>query len=386
MTSAFLFGICLFLLALLTIAISNRVLVRRLEDYSAPQEFPKVSVLVPARNEEENIEACVQSLLGQRYPDFEVLVLNDESEDLTAEIVLKLAKSSPRLRVFQGKPLPLGWLGKSWACAQLAGFAEGELLLFTDADTRHEPDAIAAAVAAIHDEQADLLAVWPKLLAESMGEKLLVPLIPWSVFSILSIPIAHRLRFPALSAAIGQFLLFKRSAYISIGGHEGVRQHVAEDLALARRVKRNGLRWRIVDGQRHVRTRMYSDFRTTWRGMGKNLYAAFDYRSVLLVLAWLWLVVVAWAPILTIVAATTSGSITNVSLLLAGFAIGLMLAVWLIGLQNMKQPLALALLYPLLIAIGFLVSVQSLLITRSGLATWKGRRLVGSGKSAESVQ
>lgn len=386
MSSAFLIGICLFLLALLTIAISNRAVVRKLEEYSAPQEFLKVSVLVPARNEEANIEACIQSLLGQRYPDFELLVLNDESEDLTSEIVAKLAKTSPRLQVYQGNPLPLGWLGKSWACAQLAGFAEGELLLFTDADTRHEPDAIAAAVAAMQDEQADLLAVWPRLLAESWGEKLLVPLIPWSVFSILSVPLAYRLRFPALSAAIGQFLLFRRSAYFSIGGHEGVRQHVAEDLALARRVKRNGLRWRIVDGQRHVRTRMYSDFRTAWRGMGKNLYAAFDYRSILLVLAWLWLVMVAWVPILIIAAAIASGSIPEAYIQLAGIAIGLMLAVWLIGLQNMGQPLSLALLYPLLMAMGFLVSLQSLLLTRSGLATWKGRRLVGSGKSAESVQ
>ena len=204
MSVPFLLGICLFLIALLAISLSNRIVVRRLGDYAAPAKLPMVSILVPARNEEANIEACVRSLLAQNYPDFEVLVLDDESEDRTFGILTELAETHTRLRAFGGKPLPEGWLGKSWACAQLAELAQGELLLFTDADTLHEPDTALSAVAAIQGERADLLAVWPRLLAESLGEKLLVPLISWSVFSILSISLAHRLRFPALSAAIGQ--------------------------------------------------------------------------------------------------------------------------------------------------------------------------------------
>jgi chlorobactene glucosyltransferase len=218
MSSAFLLGICLFLGALLAISLSNRFVLRRLGDHPDLRELPKVSILVPARNEEANIEACIRSLLAQNYPDFEVLVLDDESEDRTFSLVAELSGADSQLRVFRGKPLPEGWLGKSWACAQLAGFARGKLLLFTDADTVHEPDTAASAVAALQSERADLLAVWPRLMAESLGEKLLVPLIPWSVFSILSLAVAHRLRFPALSAAIGQYLLFRRAAYFDIGG------------------------------------------------------------------------------------------------------------------------------------------------------------------------
>jgi hypothetical protein len=131
---------------------------------------------------------------------------------------------------------------------------------------------------------------------------------------------------------------------------------------------------------------MYDDFTTAWRGMRKNLYAAFDYRSILLVLAWLWLTVVAWVPILTFGMAAVSGSISEASILLAGWAVGLMLVVWLISLRSTGQSLALAFLYPILITMGFLVSIQSLLLTRIGLASWKGRRLARAGKTAKSAR
>jgi chlorobactene glucosyltransferase len=131
---------------------------------------------------------------------------------------------------------------------------------------------------------------------------------------------------------------------------------------------------------------MYRDFKMAWRGLGKNLYAAFDYRSVLLVLAWLWLAVVAWVPILTLGLAAIEGTVGELSILLAGLAIGLMLTLWLIALWSMGQSPALALLYPALITMGSLVSLQSLLMTRTGRATWKGRRLARTGKSVESVR
>lgn len=381
MSEPFLWGICLFILGLLVISVTNRLAIHKLGQFAPALEYPLVSVLVPARNEEANIEGCLRSLLAQDYPNFELLILNDDSEDGTTAILDSWNDKDERLHVYQGEPLPTGWLGKNWACAQLANYARGELLLFIDADTRHDSGTLSSAVAALLHERADLIAVWPELAAVSIGEKLVVPLISWCVFSILSIPLAHRLKFAPLSVAIGQFLLFRRSAYIAIGGHTAVRQHAAEDLALCRRVKRAGLRWRLVDGQQKVRTRMYRNFREAWRGLGKNLYAAFDYRTLLLVLAWLWLVVVAWSPLVVLGYAALGGAISETLLMGTLLAIGLMLAVWTINLLTTWQSPVLAVLYPLLLGVGFVVSLQSLVLTRAGLATWKGRRLETSGKA-----
>lgn len=364
-----------FPLLLVVISLSNQLAVRRLGESPDSPARPMVSVLVPARNEAGHIAACLQALLDQDYPSFEVLVLDDESEDDTPAILAELAAADERLTTYRGRPLPAGWFGKSWACAQLADHARGDLLLFTDADTRHSPGTLNAAVNAAQQEGADLLAVWPRLEAVGLGERLLVPLIPWSVFSILSIPIAHRLPYAALSAGIGQFLLFRRRAYREVGGHAAVRRHAAEDLALCRRIKRRGLRWRMVDGREFVHTRMYTSLREAWSGLGKNLYPAFGYRPGLLLGAWLWIAAAAWAPLISLAGAALRGGSDGSAIGLAMAAIASMLTSWIILLRNMRQPVLLAALYPILIANGVLIAIQSMLLTRAGRATWKGRRL-----------
>lgn len=371
-------GICAFVLAQLAIVISNRRSLIRLERLAPPTDFPLVSILVPARDEQAVIGQCLRSLLAQDYPRFELLVLDDGSTDSTPAILREMALADPRLEVLTGAQLPTDWLGKNWACAQLAERAQGELLLFTDADTHHRPGALRAAVAAMQDQQADLLAVWPKLEVGGLGEQLVVPLIPWSVFSMLSLPLAQRLRLPALSAAIGQFLLFRRTAYRAIGGHAAVRSHAAEDLTLVRRIKRAGLRWRLVDGQRLVSTRMYLGLRAAWAGLSKNLYPAFDYRGLPLVLGWGWLNLVAWAPVVTLALAALGGG-APVALPTAMAAAGGQLLLWALIADWHGFRIWLALLYPLLLAIGLALAVNSLWSTRAGRARWKGRPLSTSG-------
>ncbi len=147
-------------------------------DYPAQQGFPRVSILAPARNEEQNIGPCVESLLAQRYPNYEVIVLNDDSSDRTGEILAQFAVAGDRLRVVNGTPLPPGWLGKNWACHQLAQVADGELLLFVDADTRHSESMLEHAVAALEAEQADLLSAIPREEVVTWAERLVVPIIP----------------------------------------------------------------------------------------------------------------------------------------------------------------------------------------------------------------
>lgn len=370
-------GIVLFVLAQLAIALSNRRAVQPSATAAAPGPQPLVSILVPARNEQASIAACVQSLLAQEYPRFELLVLDDQSSDRTPAILHGLAAGDRRMRVIRGAPLPPGWLGKNWACAQLADQARGELLLFTDADTRHQPGALRNAVAALFGRQADLLALWPLLQADGLGEQLIVPLIPWSVFSILSLPLAERLSTPVLSAGIGQFLLFRREAYREVGGHAAVRSHAAEDLALVRQIKRAGLRWRLMDGQSWVTTRMYRSMRQAWDGLRKNLYPAFGYRALPLLLAWGWLNLTAWLP-LAVLARPALGPARELepqAVVLAAVGVGAALLLWGLVLRWFGFSAWQAVLYPIRIAVGLVLAADSVWSTRTGRARWKGRRL-----------
>ena len=222
------------------IALSNTWVLRRARRHAPPAHLPRVSVLVPARNEEANIERCVASLLAQDYPDFEVLVLDDESTDGTGCILARLAAADPRLRVLSGRPLEAGWRGKNWACAQLAAQANGELLFFTDADTHHQPQTLRAFATALIGEGADLLGGFPRQEVETLGEQFIVPFFSWVVYCFTPLALGYRLRFPALSTAVGQALLFRRAAYEGIGGHRAVRAAIVEDLALARQIKAHG--------------------------------------------------------------------------------------------------------------------------------------------------
>jgi chlorobactene glucosyltransferase len=364
-----------FVLVLLLIALSNLRSLRQLGDWPLCPRFPRVSVLVPARNEEYNIGPCVRSLLAQDYPDFEVLALDDDSSDGTRQVLAILAAEDPRLQVLEGKPLPHDWLGKHWACHQLAQAANGELLLFTDADTRHHPRTLSDAVAALLAEQADLLSAIPQLEIRSWAERLAVPVVPWSIFCFLPLALAHRLPTPTLSATVGYYMLFRRHAYEKIGGHASVRQHAVDDLALGRSVKAHGLRWRLVDGQKHIRCRMYQDFRQVYEGFTKNLFAAFEYKVLIFVFVWVWVGMVFLEPLLVAVLGLLIVPLPALSVRLAVISIAVSLLLWGITHWRFGFPLYLALLYPLTIILAVIIALRSMVLTLAGRTTWKGRTL-----------
>ena len=212
----------------------------------------------------------------------EILVLDDHSSDGTSELVQDLARQNPRLRLLQGKDLPPGWTGKAWACQQLANEAQGEYLLFIDADTRLADLTLSQAVDHARREKADLLSLWPYLESKTWSERLVIPFV--HLFILLYLPHWMGGRSASLGAANGQFLLFRREAYEKIGGHTAVRGHLVEDIALARKMRAAGLRVLNRDGTNPnqpialVRCRMYDHFRDLWDGFTKNLYPAFDGR------------------------------------------------------------------------------------------------------------
>ena len=257
-------------------------------------DAPLVSILVPARNEALNIAACAGSLLVQDYPNCELIVLDDHSEDGTGDVLhgLGVSESGKQARLLRGEALPPGWCGKNWACDQLARAARGKFLFFTDADTQHAPGTVAAAVAYARRHRADLVSAWPRLVTKTWSEKLIIPMIVllgmtlyphWLVLLLqrwprLAAPVPMRFR-RLLGAANGQFMFFTRAAYAQIGGHEAVRDHVVEDVALGRAVTARigeGMRLRNCDSQAFSTVRMYRSLAEVWEGFTKNLRAAFE--------------------------------------------------------------------------------------------------------------
>jgi chlorobactene glucosyltransferase len=259
----------------------------------ADDDAPLVSILVPARNEARCIGPCVSSLLAQDYPNFELIMLDDHSEDGTGEIArrLGLGEMGDR-RVIAGEALPAGWTGKGWACHQLSRAAKGHYLFFTDADTTHAPGTVSAAVAKAREDRADLLSAWPRLITETWSEKLVVPMVVflgmviyphWLVVLLQRLPsVAARLpdrERRLLGAANGQFIFFTRAAYDRIGGHAAIRDHLVEDVALGRAVAARmgeGMRFLNCDALQFSTCRMYESFPQVWEGFTKNTRAAFE--------------------------------------------------------------------------------------------------------------
>ena len=229
-------------------------------------EKPKVSIILPARNEEKFIGSCLDSLVNQDYIDYEIIAINDSSDDSTGTIIKKYAKKFPKLIYVDAKPKPEGWVGKNWACMEGYKKATGDLLLFTDSDTKHATSVISLAVSHLLSLELDALTVIPKMLCLDSITKITLPII--SVF-------LHT-RFSALRVNdtskntgyfFGSFFIIKRSTYDSVGTHEGVKEELIEDGALGKKVKESGFKMRMVDGRHLVDAVWARDFFTLWNAL-----------------------------------------------------------------------------------------------------------------------
>ncbi len=235
---------------------------------------PLVSVVIPARNEARNIERCVRSVLASQYSALEVIVVDDHSSDGTGDIARAIAQTDARLRVVSAPSLPAGWFGKQWACTTGARESRGELLLFTDADTNHQPDLLPRAVNAMRERNADLLTVAGHQETRSFWERVIQP----QVFALLSIRYGgtehvNNAKRAEDVIANGQYILTRRHVYDALDGHASVRDVVAEDLALGQLYFRTGHRVALVMGTAQLSTHMYASLREIIAGWRKNIYA-----------------------------------------------------------------------------------------------------------------
>jgi chlorobactene glucosyltransferase len=316
----------------------------------------KTSALVPARNEEATIGACVRALLAE--PVHEVVVYDDASEDGTARILEEIAATDPRLRVVCGDGLPAGWVGKPHACHQLAAAATGDHLWFVDADTVVLPGALAR----IGGVDADVVTALPGQRIETFGERLVVPLLHLTYLSWLPLALVRLVPDPRVLAANGQVLALSRAAYDRIGGFSAVRAEVVDDMAFCRLAKARGLRVAFVDGAEIASCRMYGSLGEAWRGFSKNLYEGVGHPVAMAVVTalyvacflgpWLlWPLSPAWATV--------------------GIALGLLQRA-LLALR-FRLPASTVLLHPLSILAFVGIAFTSWRWSRTDRIAWRGR-------------
>ncbi|NJD59586.1 MAG: glycosyltransferase [Anaerolineae bacterium] len=259
------------------------VVERVTEPWEEPQrrQAPLISVIIPARNEQRNILRCLQALLDQSYPNYEIIVIDDHSTDATPQILAKLAAGHRLVQILHGNDLPPGWAGKPHALVQGAAAARGEWLCFLDADTFASPELLTSAYQAAINNAADMFSMRTAQELGSFWERTVLPL----VFLGLAYGFpAERVNDPAKPDAIanGQFILIRRSAYDAVGGHAAVKDRIDEDRALAAVVKRAGFRLMVADGRTVASTRMYTSLPEMWEGWTKNIYLGLQDRLWLL--------------------------------------------------------------------------------------------------------
>jgi chlorobactene glucosyltransferase len=338
---------------------------------SQPESGELVSVVIPARNESSTIATVVGSILATTYDPIELIVVDDRSFDDTAAIVERF--SDPRLRLLRGEELPDGWYGKPWACFQGYGAAKGQILLFTDADTRHAPELLGLAVGALLKDEAGLVTVAPLQRCVTFWERIVMPQI-WFLLALRYQPDSvNRARRERDVIANGQFILTTRKAYETAGTHEAVRHEVAEDLALAQTFLRHGYKLHFAFAEHLMETRMYQGLSHLIEGWSKNIFLggrrSFPHEPLLRALVPVMLIVAMlyWLlPPAVLLASAVDPRLTELTpaaLLATAFCAGF----WMLICYGMQIPAMYGLGYPL----GTLMALY--IILRS---TWRGSRRV----------
>lgn len=362
-------------------------LTNTLSEHSLNSQFPKVSVIIPAYNEVDNIRDCVKSILDSTSlldDKFEVWVVDDQSTDKTLEIIkdFKEKLNDSRLKILPGKPRPnQRWMGKNWACAQAAKLAFGEFLLFIDADVRLQPRAVETAVQTAKSEQIDLLNCIPQLVCKSLVEWLVQPLIFINLLVCLNSTAVKNPKNKTAYAA-GPFMLFQSSSYKQIGGHEVIASYVVEDVALARLIKQNGLKLKHFRGANLAKLRMYRSWGSLWEGWTKVLYLGAQRNLWLMVALALAMLIIYSIPWLVLVIILGNFFFTGWQTL---DLLTICLALMTILLQYNLRTLALQAFrcsckYWWLNALGGLlvaaIAIASVIKTETGWGwTWRGRKL-----------
>ncbi|MDP4175051.1 MAG: glycosyltransferase family 2 protein [Bacteroidota bacterium] len=325
--------------------------------------LPLISLLIPARNEEENIARCLELVSKQNYNNLEIIVLNDNSDDRTLEIASGFALADSRIRIIHGQPLEKPWLGKNWACHQLSQNASGSLLLFIDADVRLSPDAVHSAALKMKKYDLGMLSVFPGQIMGSIGEYLIVPMMNWLLLSFLPLRKVFTSAGKSFAAANGQFIMMTKEAYAISGGHKAAAAQIVEDMELARKIKMSGLKLMTLLGGNMIRCRMYRNFSDAFTGFSKNFFAGFKIPAFYFIIMLLMMEAAFLYPFLP-------------ALYLPEFALlsaMILISRIFISASSGQNILFNILLHPLQMLLVPVIGINSVFVKRKNKVIWKGR-------------
>lgn len=324
----------------------------------------QVSILIPARNEADNIIGLLKSIHQQDYPHYEVIILDDESTDDTYQICAAFASNHPQFKVIKGHKLPTGWIGKNYACHQLAKEATGTYLLFLDADEKVQPGLINSAVHRMQVNKLGLLSLFTNQEMVTMGEKLVVPLMHYILLNLLPVKLVSLVKNPSVAAASGQFMLFDADIYEQEQWHRAVKDKVVEDVEIMRLIKTKSYNGEALLANGLISCRMYKNYNEAINGFSKNFLAAFNY-SVIGFLIYLTLVII--FPLILLMT-------LNLPLIL--FMLGLIaLSRIMISLSSGQNALYNVLLHPLQMVTLLIIAVLSIQKHLTKTTVWKGRQI-----------
>ena len=350
---------------------SNLLFMYRNTRQAGIQEGPLISILIPARNEEASIGACLRSLCSQTYANIEILVLDDHSVDSTQDIVRSLMEKDPRIQLVGGKALPEGWNGKNFALQQLSEVASGSYYLLTDADTLHTPESVSFAFTNLLHHGCEMLSGYPKQLAPSLSTLAVVTAMHLNILFLNPLWLQKRSSSPLLGLAIGQYIFIKADCFHAIGGFSPIRDSITDDIHLARLLLSNGYHQVFLDAGSVVSCRMYDTFTTAMKGITRSVLDFLDKRIIIPLVALPFILACMVAPTgIVIFQLVTQGYVSG--LLIIGFT--LFILSWMQTMIFLRYPLKTIILFAptMLIVVAMLLYGCLITITGKGYV-WKDR-------------
>ena len=362
----------------------NLILIKKPIIYYQNNSTALVSVLIPARNEEINIKRCLYSLIDQSYKNLEIIVLDDDSDDQTYNVVKNISKNYESIKVVKGEAKTLGWTGKNWACYQLSKYANGDFLLFVDADTKLQKNTIAETVNEMNNNDVDLISLFPNRVTNTAIDKIISVTIGWFIFSCL--PIIFSNKNPIFSSAFGQFLLFRKGAYFSIGGHESVKDKILDDFELGRLITKRGYNLNVLDGTERISTFSYSTEKEALEGLSKSIFPFFNNKLIPFLILLILFLSMGLIPIFIMMGEFFGSKLTKSKEMIAYFIWGLLTLSWAISSYRSKQGLRYGILYPFITTLTAIVGIFSIITFLTKTVNWKNRNIIQEDTIEENFQ
>ncbi len=342
------------------------------------KDYPLVSVLIPARNEERNIAACLDSMLAQDYPNYEILVLDDNSEDSTSEIIAEYAEKHDKIKAYRGGELLPGWTGKNNACRQLVEKANGAIFVFTDADNTYGSSAIKNSIKFMSKYELDFMSSFPQQITKSISEKIIIPFLDLVIYSFFILWSQYYIKWNIFAAANGQWIVCKKTSYLEIGGHAKVKGRIVEDVSLFREAKRRNMKTLTLAGTGIIYGRMYTSYKEIWHGLSKNIFGIADYNTMLFMCINIVLFVFIISPYCIILYSN------SLFVIIVNFII---LLLWKVTLAlNFKHNIFISVfMHPIMIFIINALSLNSIYRNKFGDVQWKGRKMKVRDREVQDI-